>query len=275
MKRYNDVIKSIIVTGATGFIGQHVIPYLLKNDYHVIAVSRSRKKAKQFEWFDSVEFYELDYHKSFLDLRHYNGVGLLHLAWDSLENINSTFHFEVVLPSNYNFIKDLVRKGVLNVLVTGTWMEYGVKNGELTVNTPTNPTTPYAFSKVSLKNQLDFLSEEYKFNIKWARLFSIYGEGQSQNTILSQLDSAISRGDKQFDMSSGEQIRDFLSIENVVEQLIQIYERPGSGCYNVCSENPISIRKLVEERVKFRKSNIVLNLGEYPINQPMAFWGKK
>ena len=136
-------MKSIIVTGATGFVGRHMVPYLLKNGYRVIAVGRNKNKAKQFSWFDDVEFHELDYHESFLELTSYNNIGLLHLAWDALTDINDSIHFEVVLPKNYNFIKDLICKGVSNVLVTGTWMEYGIINGELSTNTPTNPITPY------------------------------------------------------------------------------------------------------------------------------------
>ena len=268
-------MKSIIVTGATGFVGRHMVPYLLKNGYRVIAVGRNKNKAKQFSWFDDVEFHELDCHESFLELTSYNNIGLLHLAWDALTDINDSFHFEVVLPKNYNFIKDLICKGVSNVLVTGTWMEYGITNGELSTNTPTNPITPYAFAKASLQKQLEFLRKEHTVNIKWARLFSIYGEGQDKSGILSLLDDAIDNGDEQFNMSSGEQIRDFMSIESVVEELGNLYTINASGIYNICSENPISIRSLVEKRVEYRKSNIKLNLGYYPISKPMAFWGKK
>lgn len=93
--------------------------------------------------------------------------------------------------------------------------------------------------------------------------------------ILSQLDDAIDNGDEQFNMSSGEQIRDFMSIESVVEELANLYTINASGIYNICTENPISIRSLVEKRVEYRKSNIKLNLGYYPISKPMAFFGKK
>jgi dTDP-6-deoxy-L-talose 4-dehydrogenase (NAD+) len=268
-------MKSIIVTGATGFVGRHMIPYLLNKGFKVIAVGKNKDKAKQFSWFDDVQFHEIDFHKSFLELPSYNNIGLLHLAWGALENINASFHFEVVLPKNYDFIKDLINKGVSNVLVTGTWMEYGIKNGEFSPTTPTNPMTPYAFAKVSLQKQLGFLGKEHTVNIKWARLFSIYGEGQDKRGVISQLDEAIKNGDKNFNMSSGEQIRDFMSIENVVEELVDLYARDSSGIYNICSENPISIRSLVEKRIKDLKSNIKPNFGYYPISQPLAFWGKK
>ena len=268
-------MKSIIVTGATGFVGRHMIPYLLNKGFKVFAVGRNKDKAKQFNWFDDVKFYEIDFHKSFLELPSYNNIGLLHFAWDALADINTSFHFEVVLPKNYEFIKDLINKGVSNVLVTGTWMEYGIKNGEFSIATPTNPSTPYAFAKVSLQKQLEFLGKEHKVNIKWARLFSMYGEGQDKRQVISQLDEAINNGDEYFNMSSGEQIRDYMPIENVVEELFHLYTMHSSGIYNICSENPISIRSLVEKRIKDLKSNIKPNLGYYPISQPLAFWGKK
>ena len=76
-------------------------------------------------------------------------------------------------------------------------------------------------------------------------------------------------------MSGGEQLRDYLPIEDIVEQLADLYESGRCGTYNICSGKPISVRRLVEKRVKERGSNIKLNLGYYPYPdyEPMEFWG--
>ena len=59
----NQDHKKVIVTGATGFIGQNLIPYLLEKNYDITAVSRSPEKAKRFKWFSKVKFIKADINK--------------------------------------------------------------------------------------------------------------------------------------------------------------------------------------------------------------------
>jgi hypothetical protein len=103
----------------------------------------------------------------------------------------------------------------------------------------------------------------------------MHGKGQNAKSILSQLDAAIDNGDTVFNMSGGEQLRDYLSIEALVQQLYDLHQSQTKGAFNICSGKPISIRRLVEERVQERSANITLNLGYYPYPdyEPMAFWG--
>jgi dTDP-6-deoxy-L-talose 4-dehydrogenase (NAD+) len=66
-----------------------------------------------------------------------------------------------------------------------------------------------------------------------------------------------------------------LPIQSVAEKLLAIFENDSEGVFNVCSGEPISIRRLVEERIEERGSSIKINLGHYPYPdyEPMAFWG--
>ena len=52
--------KSLIITGASGFIGQHLIPIFLKNNYNIIVVGRDKKKLQYFNWFKKVKFLKID-----------------------------------------------------------------------------------------------------------------------------------------------------------------------------------------------------------------------
>ena len=266
----------VIVSGATGFIGQHLIPLLLQNGCEVVALGRDKNKAKHFNWYSEVEFISLDYHLADLDFVPRAGASLIHLAWQGLPNYTSLFHFEENLPKNYAFIKKLVSTGVTQVTAVGTCFEYGFQNGPLSSDVPPLPSNPYAMAKDCLRQQLTYLQKQKHFILQWARLFYMYGQGQNSKSILAQLDSAIDRGDATFNMSGGEQLRDYLPVEEVAKQLLDIFQSRENGTYNVCSGEPISIRQLVENRIKERKSSIQINLGYYPYPdfEPMAFWGK-
>jgi dTDP-6-deoxy-L-talose 4-dehydrogenase (NAD+) len=104
----------------------------------------------------------------------------------------------------------------------------------------------------------------------------MYGEGQNSNAILAQLDKALSEGKGSFNMSGGEQLRDYLPVEKVAEYIVRIVAQDKiTGIINCCRGKPISIRNLVENHLKKRKKSIHFNLGHYPYpdHEPMAFWG--
>ena len=274
----NDLAKKVLITGATGGIGQSLIPVFLENNYQVLAVTRDLVKAQKMSYFNEVEFIELDIYREFQNLNIHSDIGVVHLAWQGLPNYKSEFHIGENLPLNYNFIKYLVQNGFKKFLITGTCAEYGLQNGMLKSSAPTQPNTQYAFAKDTLHKQLRFLQNNFEFNLKWARLFYIYGEGGERNSsILKQLDKAIDDGDKTFNMSGGEQLRDYLAIEEVATQLFLLFESLKDGVFNVCSGEPISIRRLVENHIEKRGSKIAINAGFYPYldYEPMEFWGEK
>jgi dTDP-6-deoxy-L-talose 4-dehydrogenase (NAD+) len=120
------------------------------------------------------------------------------------------------------------------------------------------------------------LQTEIPFTLQWARLFYMHGEGQNPNSLLAMLDRAIEQDDQTFNMSGGEQLRDYLPVHQVASHLAVIVEnREFNGMVNVCSGKPISVRRLVESRIAERQAGIRLNLGHYPYPdyEPMAFWG--
>ncbi|PXX45434.1 NAD-dependent epimerase/dehydratase family protein [Undibacterium pigrum] len=275
VRENNSGCRQLIVSGATGFIGQHLIPLLLAENYEVVAIARDEQKARAFDWYDKLRFISLDFHQDKLDFQPEPGASLIHLAWQGLPNYKSLFHLEENLPKNYDFIKQLVKAGVSNVLVTGTCFEYGFQYGPIAATATPMPANPYALAKDNLRQYLGYLQAEFSFRLQWARLFYMYGKGQNPKSILAQLDTAIANGDSVFNMSGGEQLRDYLPVEAVAQQLLDILKSKQAGAFNVCSGEAISIRRLVEERIKERGASIHLNLGYYPYPdyEPMAFWG--
>jgi len=269
----------ILVTGATGFIGQHVVSQLIFRGHSVVAIGRDEDIACSFEWYKQVEFICFDIssvHNNLIE-RLTQCDATIHLAWNGLPNYEELFHFEKNLFADYFFLKSLIKNGMKHLLVTGTCFEYGMKNGCLSENTPTEPSNPYALAKDTLHKFLVNMQQKEFFSLQWARLFYIYGEGQGANSLLSQLDRAIDNGDLSFNMSKGDQLRDYLHVEEVARRLVLLLENPNyNGVTNICSGEPISIKQLVEEHIKKRGVQMQLNLGFYPYSdfESKNFWGK-
>ena len=268
----------VLVTGATGFVGRHLVAALLARGCAVRAVARNAETAANLPWIDAVEFVAADIHAPDLDIVALTtGVdALAHLAWPGLPNYQALFHFEHNLIADYRFIKSAVEAGVLQVLVTGTCFEYGLQSGPLSERTPPQPANPYGLAKNTLRLFLENLQRVQPFSLQWARLFYLHGEGQNPNSLLTALDRAIDNGDDSFNMSAGEQLRDYLAIGTAAGYLATILQhRDFNGVINCSSGQPISVRALVEERVRQRNAAIRLNLGHYPYpkHEPMAFWG--
>ena len=266
----------VLVTGATGFVGRHVVAELLKKCHQVTALARDEHKAKAMPWWGSVPFISADVHNVHDVSKLGTFDALVHLAWPGLPKYREIFHIEKNLLADYTFIKSMVQSGTTQVLVTGTCFEYGQQYGPLAEDGPTLPSTPYGLAKDSLRKFLQTLQIEIPFVLQWVRLFYMYGAGQNPVSLMAQLDQAIKNGEHVFNMSGGEQLRDYLPIEIVAHRLVALVEHPGcNGVMNCCKGKPTSIRNLVEQRIAEQRSEIAINLGHfpYPDYEPMAFWG--
>jgi dTDP-6-deoxy-L-talose 4-dehydrogenase (NAD+) len=268
----------VMVTGATGFVGQHVVNALLVCGHSVVAVARNLKRAQVMPWFDRVEFIQCDLHDNFdsLLLPECLPEAIVHLAWPGLPNYHDFFHISKNLPADLAFLEAAVKAGVPHILVAGTCLEYGMQFGPLTEEMETHPSTPYGFAKDALRKALQLLQNEKAFILQWMRLFYMHGEGQNKNSLLAQLDQAISEGHEIFNMSAGDQLRDYLPIRKVANNFVYALENPQiKGVINCCNGKPISVYDLVEKRCRLSTSRIKLNRGFYPYPdyEPMAFWG--
>jgi len=267
----------VLVTGATGFVGRHLVAALLARCCEVRAVARNAEKAQGMPWINHVEFVAADIHAADLNVVALTeGIdALAHLAWPGLPNYRALFHFEHNLMADYRFIKSAIEAGVPQVLVTGTCFEYGMQSGPLSESTEPRPSNPYGLAKHTLHLFLQNLQQEQPFTLQWARLFYLHGEGQNPNSLLAALDRAIDSGEASFNMSAGEQLRDFLAIETAASHLAAIlHQRDFGGVINCASGHPVSVRALVEQRLRERGATLDLNLGHYPYptHEPLAFW---
>ena len=266
----------VAVTGANGFIGRHVLAELAKYPVEVLAISRSIDTERELP--ANATAVQLDMQDvspaTFAQLGAPDA--LIHLAWGGLPNYKSLTHFERELPLQYHFLQTLIRSGLSSLVATGTCFEYGMQSGPLSEQLPAAPNNPYGFAKDSLRQQLEYLRNIQPFALTWARLFYMYGPGQAANSLFPQLQQAVQRGDPVFNMSGGEQLRDYLPVTTVARHLVAMaMAQKDLGVVNVCSGKAISVRQQVENWLAENAWSIALNLGYYPYPdyEPLAFWG--
>jgi dTDP-6-deoxy-L-talose 4-dehydrogenase (NAD+) len=269
---------NVAVTGAAGFVGRHVVAQLEKRGSSPTLVCRPG--AAMPDRLSGHRTVPMDIADAPTDA--YDRLGrpqvLIHLAWGGLPNYSSAHHLEQELPAHRSFLERLLNAGLAALTVSGSCLEYGMQSGALREELPTAPVTAYGKAKDALRTDLERLRGSRPFNLTWARLFYLYGEGQAQGSLLPQLEAAIARGDRAFDMSGGEQLRDYLPVEEAAGYLVELaLNGRDNGIVNVCSGRPIAVRELVEGVVARHGSSIELNLGRfpYPDYEPMAFWGDR
>lgn len=266
----------VAVTGATGFVGRHVLAELGRRSIRTVAAAR--RQAADLTLSPTIRFVPFDVHVD--PSTAFERLGrpdvLIHLAWPDVPDCRSLDHIERELPGHYRLLSSLVRSGLRRLVGVGTCYEYGLQCGPLDEAAAAQPTTPYGFAKDALRRQLEFLGASQPFEWTWARLFYLYGEWQDERSLLPLLRRAVERGDSTFAMSSGEQLRDYLPARAAADELVGLAldERPA-GVVNVCSGKPTSIRSLVEGWIAENGWSIRLERGVYPQRpfEAMAFWG--
>jgi dTDP-6-deoxy-L-talose 4-dehydrogenase (NAD+) len=267
----------VAVTGARGFLGRHVLTELARSQVEIVATARIDTQ-NDCSVKSSVQWVTLDI--GLPPERCFEVLGepdvLIHLAWAGLPNYRSLHHFETELPRQYRFLAGLVREGLPSLVTVGTCFEYGLQSGPLAADIETRPDNPYGMAKDTLRKQLQYLKILHPFNLTWARLFYMYGEGQPETSLFPMLEKAVAAGHSVFKMSGGEQLRDYLPVTEVATRLVALALKPRDlGPVNICSGTPISVRSLVEGWVKEYRWKIKLQLGQLPYSdyEPMAFWG--
>ncbi len=267
----------VALTGASGFIGRHVLAELVRRQQTVVAVARDSSRIATAPGVSAVS---LDLAAPQRDC--FERLGrpevLIHLAWEGLPNYRSARHTEVELPRQLAFLRALIDAGLPALLVTGTCLEYGMQSGALRESLTPEPGTHYAIAKDQLRRELEGLRAKQHFALTWARMFYSHGPGQAAGSLLPQLAAAVASGAKRFDMSGGEQLRDYLPVEEVARLLVALaLQHCDAGVLNVCSGKPLRVLDVVQSWLAEHKASIQLNLGHYPYPdyEPMAFWGER
>lgn len=267
----------VLVTGATGFIGRQIVCRLLNEPgVQVIASGRNRAKAAGETWYGHAEFIEYDLKQELPHPLLTNYDIVIHAAWEDYKAIRSLHHIETQIFYHISLLRNLMDHGVHTIVGIGSGFEFGLREGPQDDDDPTMPASPYALAKDTLHRFLAMMAKSRGVRFQWLRPFNLYGGGQHPESLFGQLDAALKRGDDSFNMSGGEQLRDYLDVKTAADFIVRLALNPtASGAINCSAGQPVSVRALVERYVAERGGSIHLNLGHYPYSslEPMAVWG--
>lgn len=263
-------MKKILITGATGFFGLQLARLLAQHEVELILVVRSGKEqyvaslAGVRQIISTPDLFaegEAWWYQTCQDVDI-----LIHAAWyaEPGKYLTSTQNMDCLLGS-LNLAKGAVRAGVKRIVGIGTCFEYDLTGGVLSTETPLRPITPYASAKASLFMGLSQWLATQSVEFAWCRLFYLYGEGEDERRLVPYIRKQLSLG-LPAELSSGQQIRDFLDVKEAAAKITQAALGSQVGAINICSGIPITVRQLAEKIASEFDRNELLLFGARPDN---------
>ena len=261
-------MKRIVITGATGFIGIHLMEQWLEKDSEIYAVIRPHSKnASRVPKNDHIHVIELpmeeyDQLPVIIDSADY----FYHLAW---EGARAPFRDDAAMQKNnydcalqaYEAAKKL---GCTFFLGSGSQAEYGTTTGIVDEDYPCNPTTEYGKQKLNASKELLNRAKSDGMKLIWTRIFSIYGPYDFQGTlIMTSIDKMLR--DETIEMTEGTQLWDYLYVSDAAAAMVLLAEKEcDNSVYNIASGDYIPLRSFVEDIKRILNSKSDLQFGAIP-----------
>jgi len=243
--------EKLLIVGGTGFIGRSLAKCAINNGYEVTVVSLNLPAVG--DMINGVEYLQIDVTdiKS-LQSKEIGGV-------DYVVNLSGYIDHSRFLDGGSQML-DVHFKGVQNLLLTLNWSklkrfvqigssdEYGGAIAPQCENSPELPISSYAASKVASTHLLQMLAKTENFPAVVLRLFLVYGPGQDSGRFFPQIIKGC-LADKEFDTSSGAQLRDFCYIDDIADGILKALkcDNVNGEVINLASGDPVSIRSVIEK----------------------------
>ena len=261
----------ILVTGASGYLGQGVVRHLLDNGYDVIATGRKVERIDDRAEKICCDIFSLN--------NPFHALGepdlLIHMAWRDGFVHYSDAHIED-LPKHYHFIQQMADGGIKQVAVIGSMHEVGFFEGSINERTECNPVTPYGISKNMLREATEVICQQKGVDFQWLRGFYIVGNSQNGSSIFSKIVAAEAEEKEEFPFTMGQNQYDFIDYEIFCEQVAKtVVQNKVLGIINICSGKPEKLADRVERFIKENGFKIKLHYGAFPDRRydSKAVWG--
>ena len=260
-------MKSVLLTGATGFVGRPCIPFLVAAGYEVHAVST--QEAPHDETLPQVHWHRAD----LLDpsqiaplMAKVQPTHLLHLAWCYTRPGQfwaDADNFRWVQAS-LALLQEFAAIGGKRVVMAGTCAEYDWDFGYCSeAHTPLRPTTLYGTCKHSMQLLLDAFASHTGISAAWGRLFFLYGPGEYSGRLVASVINSLLKGEPAL-CSHGEQVRDFLYSEDAAAAFVALLESELQGPINIASGEGTKIKDVVLRIGEIMQRPELIQLGALP-----------
>jgi len=235
-----------LVTGGGGFIGAHCVRELLRRGHDVTVLARPEDPLSRLGGVrDRVEIVRGTREALPQDaLRRCKPEACLHLAWyaepgkylDAERNIDC-------LTGSLALLRNLIAQGCQRFVGAGTCFEYEMRDTALRETDPARPATLYAAAKLALCETGQQLARQKGSRFAWGRVFYPYGPEEDPRRAVPGVINAL-LDERPFPASSGEQVRDYVHVEDVAGGFAALVEAEAQGVFNLCSGAPVSMRAL-------------------------------
>lgn len=272
---------TVLLTGATGFVGRQVLQELVRRGQQVRLVIRPGRQA-QLSAASPIESLVIT-----PDLFQENagwwehacqGIDtLIHLAWyaEPGKYLESPLNLDC-LSGTLEIARGAARAGVRRWIGCGSCFEYDLSAGLLTPETALRPLTAYAAAKAAAFLALERWLPLQRVEFAWCRLFYLYGEGEDARRLVPYLRARLSAGEPA-ELTRGTQVRDYLEVGEAARQILECALGQVQGAVNICSGVAVTVRELAEQIADEYGRRDLLRFGVRPDNvtDPPRVLGQK
>lgn len=261
---------TVLLTGASGFVGRQVLRALAEGGARVRAVIRETNQGK-FTGLDGIEQVVTTPDLFAENIEWWEEVchgidTVIHVAWyaEPGKYLQSSKNLDC-LTGTLQLAKGAAQANVRRFIGVGTCFEYDLTGGLLSINTPLRPLTLYAGAKAATFMALSQWLPQQGIEFTWCRLFYLYGEGEDARRLVPYLRAKLAAGEPA-ELTCGNQLRDFLDVREAGRMIVETALSDKQGAVNICSGIPITIRQLAETIADEYGRRDLLKFGVRPNN---------